>query len=222
MRVTVPRKRNNSTATITRRKRGRARGTASHPTVSPPTSDTLLKDPRQIHRSRAPLTRKERKLYPVALASIDRPTINEFITTRFPIVSRNPIDLDRSPKDRGEKRKEVEEEEEEYVGGEVDENRVECNPLYIRSIDRAIVRFGGREYRGGEERQGEGTDKGIEYLEFALIYFRQLERGELQEGGRERERKRERERRNRDTRRGRYPFGVAAMFYRAYTIFADR
>ena len=88
----------------------------------------------------------------------------------------------------------MEEEEEEYVGGEVDENRVECNPLYIRSIDRAIVRFGGREYRGGEERQGEGTDKGIEYLEFALIYFRQLERGELQEGGRERERKRERER----------------------------
>ena len=76
-------------------------------------------------------------------------------------------------------------------GGEVDENRVECNPLYIRSIDCAIVRFGGREYRGGEERQGEGTDKGIEYLEFVLIYFRQLERGETP---RRRERKRERER----------------------------
>ena len=107
------------------------------------------------------------------------------------------------------------------LGGEVDENRVECNPLYIRSIDCAIVRFGGREYRGGEERQGEGTDKGIEYLEFALIYFRQLERGETPRRG-ERKREREKERRNRETRRGRYPFGVAAMLYRAYTIFADR
>ena len=86
----------------------------------------------------------------------------------------------------------MEEEEEEYVGeGEVDENRVECNPLYIRSIDCAIVRFGGREYRGGEERQGEGTDKGIEYLEFVLIYFRQLERGETRRGEREREREKE-------------------------------
>lgn len=54
----------------------------------------------------------------------------------------------------------------------------------------AIVRFGGREYRGGEG-QGEETDKGIEYLEFALIYFRQLERGKVEEE----------ERKNRQTRR---------------------
>lgn len=53
--------------------------------------------------------------------------------------------------------------------------------LYTRAIDRAIVRFDGREYRGEEEKQGEGTDKGIEYLEFALIYFPRLEGGNAEE-----------------------------------------
>lgn len=53
---------------------------------------------------------------------------------------------------------------------------------------------------------------GIEYLESALIYFRQLERGEDRRGAPGEGRRI----------RGRHPFGVAGMLYRVYTISAGR